>query len=319
MKKILSILLIVFSMSAVYAVDLNAINSGYVDLMGTLEKFKNYSNDNLIVKQEILSKVIKEASKQLNEIDSLIANQQTKSMSNAGCQKISQTLWEGKVGQSQSDVRILQNYLNKFGKENSFETEGLIVTGVYNDSTTWWVKAFQRKYKIKQTGAVGQITLAKINSMICGEEQKIKVSIETPGESGLLGDKSKFEASWAFGGKYPKNSYLTLSLKRLQDGYEGYVWPYIGVPTQSNKGTFNLNCLYNCEGKSGQSSGKYKLVAKIVYCSNINVTDNRFCENNINGLVTGDKMVSVDVSDKIENNPIYLQFIGNLKLENFQQ
>jgi len=87
---------------------------------------------------------------------------------NPSCQKISQTLWEGKTSDYSTgfNVSILQNFLNKYFDGKNIPV--LQIDGLYTSSVTAHVKNFQLLNNIKSTGAVGPITLVKINSMICG-------------------------------------------------------------------------------------------------------------------------------------------------------
>ncbi len=92
------------------------------------------------------------------------------------CQKISQTLWEGKfTGQMNTSDISQMDQLAKFLMNKHF----LIMPSVasqynfilaYSSDITQAVKKFQVAYGIKQTGAVGSTTLAKINSIICGTQ-----------------------------------------------------------------------------------------------------------------------------------------------------
>jgi hypothetical protein len=85
------------------------------------------------------------------------------------CQKISQTLWEGKFNYSSEDIKILQNYLDSiyepeyragiFSKQDG--------VGVYGWRTKKLIEVFQKENKIRTTGIVGPQTLEKINSMLC--------------------------------------------------------------------------------------------------------------------------------------------------------
>jgi len=84
---------------------------------------------------------------------------------NTSCQKLTQTLWEGNINQSAIDVELLQKFLSKL---YSAEQGGSISGAIYGRDTINFVKIFQSRNGIKQTGAVGPVTLAKINSMICG-------------------------------------------------------------------------------------------------------------------------------------------------------
>ncbi len=112
-----------------------------------------------------------------------------------GCQKISQTLWEGmsdkedeipKMGVNSTtagDVSGLQFFLNKLGYLG-YLPDSDVKRYPYEDSKydkyiTQAVKKLQAKHNIKQTGSVGPQTLVKINSMICGDTIVQKNVIDT--------------------------------------------------------------------------------------------------------------------------------------------
>ncbi len=69
------------------------------------------------------------------------------------------------LGSSGSDVTALQTYL---AQDTTLYPQGLI-SGYYGSLTQAAVIRFQARYGISQTGTVGPITRAKINSLISGQ------------------------------------------------------------------------------------------------------------------------------------------------------
>lgn len=83
------------------------------------------------------------------------------------------------VGSSGSEVTALQNYLSA---DSSLYPEGK-VTGYYGSLTQAAVLRFQARYGISQTGTVGPITGAKINSLLGtggGETGDVNAPLMTP-------------------------------------------------------------------------------------------------------------------------------------------
>ncbi len=143
------------------------------DLLGHLEKFYNDTTIPNQVKSEVLTKTIKEANRQLQELNSIT---KVEEVQKNNCQKLSQTLWEGKAQSDfnvTKDVISLNGFLTFHGFTKDDESENVQARQEwrhgYNQKTVIAVKKFQQVHGIKQTGTVGPLTLAKINSMICNK------------------------------------------------------------------------------------------------------------------------------------------------------
>lgn len=335
MKKILSLILVTLFLSVgfVYAVpQLNYFSFTSEDILGHLEKFYNDKTISNNIKSEILVKTIKEANRQLSEIGA-VTNSSPVNTGNTGCQKISQVTWKERgcglfacQELLKSDVTILQTFLSKWEYANGSDgnmSSAPDKIGVYGLTTEERVKLFQRTNGIKQTGAVGPQTLAKINSMICGNvnqtsSQEIIHDIKV-GNSGLMKEKNTINISWKTLPTVPKNARITFNLKRASDGYQGYLWPY-AFEVSKGMNDFTLNCLYDCANKNSKNSSEvYFLTAQVSYCSNESMTDPRFCEQDTSGNYTGYKTISKDITSQILNQQNLRYSFDGLKLESFQQ
>jgi hypothetical protein len=185
MKKLLTITLLTLGLSSGVAFGanptLNYFNTTTEDLLGHLEKFYNDKNISDNIRSEILSKVVKEANRQLTELNTRtttsVNNGAYNSIANKCLQKkISQTLWEGvfnEQGRNRqilvSDIANLQLYLDNNGYFGQKPAIGFnYEAGSYQTSTAEAIKRFQYNNGIVQTGTVGPKTLAKLNSLVCG-------------------------------------------------------------------------------------------------------------------------------------------------------
>jgi peptidoglycan hydrolase-like protein with peptidoglycan-binding domain len=167
MRKIILLLTILLSANFAFAQDIGTD----IGLSVETDKLINYiessvhPDPNATVSDKLNVKIrrYKDAINWLSEKKNALEKQVTRT-ANPSCQKISQTLLEGRHDQDVlgGDVKRLQQYLSFSGYGYNLKDDG-----VYGPVTTTAIKKFQLANGIKQTGAVGPITLAKINSMIC--------------------------------------------------------------------------------------------------------------------------------------------------------
>jgi len=184
MKKIFLFLPILLTANFVFAsipYDANFVEKNLIPSIQTQIKQRDLTKEDTV---SAYKKIIDFAQKQINEISS------GATASNTACQKISQSLWEGESLKTGRYIKEWDNIdrdiitLNTFLKSRPEVAGGSYMSSLYEANpngysawTTQSVKNFQKVYGIKQTGSVGPLTLAKINSMICGDGSVVSQSL----------------------------------------------------------------------------------------------------------------------------------------------
>lgn len=168
MKKIFLLLTILLTATLTFAQN---ANNCVID-----DKILSYEMHNILdsfvgsactweVKKKILQEKITKLNSVLKMVDAKIVAEPNPS--GTSCQKISQALWylQDRNSDRDADVARLERFLIKTNDLDYVRDK--YEPNYMNSFPVDAVKRFQAKYGIKQTGAVGPVTLAKINSMIC--------------------------------------------------------------------------------------------------------------------------------------------------------